>query len=337
MTDFSLLITNWYRLNKRELPWRQTSDPYLIWLSEIILQQTRVDQGLSYYLKFAKNYPSINDLANAEEVDLLNDWQGLGYYSRARNLHYSAKLIRDDHNGIFPSDYTEILKLKGVGRYTAAAVASLAFGQNKAVVDGNVYRVLSRVYNISTPIDSTLGIKEFQSLADALIDSRNPGDHNQAIMEIGAIICTPKPKCDICPLNEICLGRANGKITELPVKGKKTKVRNRYFHFLIFSEKSQVLIEKRDKKGIWQNLYQFPLIETSASSNKELESVISNQYKESEEIIHLLSHQKIHAKFHHFDSIPSKIEHNWLKIDRTEIQNYPLPRVIDRYLEENTI
>ena len=179
MNDFHLLIADWYRLNQRSLPWRQTSNPYLIWLSEIILQQTRVDQGISYYKKFAKNYPTVTDLANAEEIDLLNDWQGLGYYSRARNLHFSAKLIRDEYDAKFPSTYSEILKLKGVGKYTAAAIASMAFNENRAVVDGNVYRVLSRVFDMDTPIDSTTGAKEFQALADELIDPNNPGDHNQ--------------------------------------------------------------------------------------------------------------------------------------------------------------
>ena len=227
MSDFSLSIRDWYRLNKRELPWRNTSDPYFIWLSEIIMQQTRVEQGINYYLKFINNYPTITHLANAEEKDILNDWQGLGYYSRARNLHWSAKLIRDEFNGEFPNNYLTILKLKGVGEYTAAAISSFAFSEQKAVVDGNVYRLLSRFFDIEIPIDSSKGKKYFQKLADELIVSDNPAEHNQAIMEVGTIVCKPSsPNCQTCPLQVSCLSNQNKTILTRPVKSKKVKVRN---------------------------------------------------------------------------------------------------------------
>ena len=338
MSDFTLLIVDWYRLNKRNLPWRDESNPYFIWLSEIILQQTRVDQGMNYYLKFTKNYPTIIDLANAEEQDILNDWQGLGYYSRARNLHFSAKYVRDELAGKFPETFNEILKLKGVGQYTASAISSFAFNEKKAVVDGNVYRLLSRVFDLDPPIDSTHGIKEFQELADKLISSINPGEHNQAIMEMGAVICTPKhPNCMECPLQEKCLARANNTISERPVKKGKTKVTERFFHYLIFNSKGKTIIEQRLGKGIWENMYQFPLIEAGNSSVKIDLSMFGNKTFESSVTKHILSHQRIFATFHHFNSTPKNIDDSWLIIDQSDIQEYPLPRIIDRYLEEQDV
>lgn len=335
MTNFTRLITDWYRLNKRSLPWRETSNPYLIWLSEIILQQTRVEQGKNYYLKFIKNYPTIIDLANANETEILNDWQGLGYYSRARNLHFTAQQIRDEYNGVFPEEFNEIKSLKGIGDYTAAAISSFAFNKTHAVVDGNVYRLLSRVFNIDTPIDSTEGIKYFQSLANELIDGNNPAIHNQAIMEVGSLVCTPKnPNCLKCPLQNICIAKSVGNFDQLPVKSKKVKVKKRFFHFLIFKENDMTVIEKRDEKDIWQHLYQFPLLE---SENLEIPNSIyfKGNFTTSNEITHILTHQKITAKFYHFDYIPNQLKSKWIKIDTTKIQDYPLPRIIDRYLEKN--
>lgn len=331
MQDFSLLITKWYRQNQRDLPWRRTKNPYHVWLSEIILQQTRVDQGTDYYLKFIKHYPTVHDLARAEEMDVLNDWQGLGYYSRARNLHFSAKFISNELEGTFPSTYKDILKLKGVGKYTAAAIASFAFDEKKAVVDGNVYRVLSRVFDIETPIDSTQGQKEFQEIADSLIRDENPAEHNQAIMELGAMVCSPKPKCAPCPVIGKCLAFKNKTIEQRPIKAKKTKVRDRYFHFLIFEKNGKTLLEQRTEKDVWQNMYQFPLIES-----KEL--ALPDGYPEidstSEEVKHILSHQRIHARFHHFSEFPEERNDKWITLNRADIQDYPLPRIIDRYLEE---
>jgi A/G-specific adenine glycosylase len=334
MLKFSPSITNWYRQNGRNLPWRDTRNPYKIWLSEIILQQTRVEQGRSYYEKFVKHYPTVIDLANASEQDILNDWQGLGYYSRARNLHFSAKYIRDECDGIFPQTYDEIIQLKGVGKYTAAAIASFAFDEPKAVVDGNVYRFLSRAFNIDTPIDSTQGQKDFQILADSLISHQHPADHNQAIMEIGALICTPtQPQCMFCPVTEICEAREKGTQLSLPVKSKKTKVRNRYFHYLVYQQNGSTLIEQRTEKGIWQQLYQFPLIETEKAA---ISSEPKNCSSVSETVVHKLSHQHIHARFYTINGFPEKLEKHFIEIESKNIQDYPLPRIIDRYLEKHT-
>lgn len=336
MHKFPLLIADWYRQNSRSLPWRQTNNPYFIWLSEIIMQQTRIDQGTAYYHKFIKNYPSIIDLANADEQQILNDWQGLGYYSRARNLHHSAILVRDELNGEFPNTFNDILKLKGIGNYTAAAISSFAFKEQKAVVDGNVYRLLSRVFDIETPIDSSKGQKEFQLLADELIPSESPDIHNQAMMEVGSLVCTPKnPNCNECPLIDLCLSRENNSIANRPVKSKKTKVRDRYFHFIIYNNNDSTFIEQRTQKGIWQNMYQFPLIETETSETDSIKNNWINQSRESVEIIHKLSHQTIHATFHHIEDNPKTIKDSWIKIKNENIQDYPLPRIIDRYLEEN--
>jgi len=337
MNDFSPLIRSWYRLNKRDLPWRNTIDPYQIWLSEIIMQQTRVEQGLKYYLKFIQNYPTILDLANANEQSILNDWQGLGYYSRARNLHHSAKVIRDEYEGEFPKDFKTLIKLKGVGVYTASAISSFANNENKAVVDGNVYRFLSRVFDIDTAIDSTEGIKLFQELANDLLDTKKSGEHNQAIMEMGALICTPKkPSCDKCPLQVKCLAYSNQTITSRPHKSKKTKVRTRYFHFQIYKEDNTILLEKREKKDIWQNLFQFPMIETDNSKTPATKISIQSRVHQSEVIKHILSHQKLLAVFHYFDSFPTIIDSKFVKVNIADIQNYPLPRLIDKYLEDSS-
>lgn len=330
MTEFSLSIRTWYRQNGRNLPWRESNDPYLIWLSEIILQQTRVDQGTKYYLKFKSNYPTVHELAAASEQQILKDWQGLGYYSRARNLHFSAKTISQDLNGVFPNTYSEIIKLKGVGSYTAAAISSFAFGEQKAVVDGNVYRLLSRVFDIDTPIDSTEGKKQFQLLADELISKNEPGNHNQAIMEMGALICKPKlPECDICPLNSNCLARENETFNNRPVKSKKTKVRDRHFHFLLFNDQKNTIIEQRGDKDIWRNMFQFPLIESKDLPQHKYGPTV----RESGAIKHILSHQNIFATFHHFDQIPENLDENWRVIRWEDLEEFPIPRLIDKYLD----
>ena len=267
---FSKALVSWYLQNKRDLPWRETTNPYCIWLSEIILQQTRVDQGLAYYLKFVKNFPTVFDLARADEEEILKLWQGLGYYSRARNLHTSAKYIIDELEGVFPTNYKSLLKLKGVGDYTASAIASICFDEPTAVVDGNVYRVLARYFGIATPINSTSGIKEFKKLAQELIDVKNPANHNQAIMEFGARMCKPQnPDCTICPLNDSCIALQKKEVKNLPIKDKKVKVRKRYFNYLVvITSDKKTILRKREGKGIWQNLYEFPLIETQVVIDK---------------------------------------------------------------------
>ena len=307
---FSNQLVLWYLDNKRDLPWRTTLNPYKIWLSEIILQQTRVDQGMAYYYKFVENFSTINKLALASEEQVLKLWQGLGYYSRARNLHYSAKYVMNELNGEFPVTYNELLKLKGVGDYTASAIASICFNEATAVVDGNVYRVLARYFGIKTPINSTKGIKEFKQLAQQLINVKNSGTHNQAIMEFGALMCKPQnPNCESCPLNKGCVALGKKEIKELPVKEKKLKIKNRYFNYLVIqTEDNKTKIVKREK-GIWLNLYEFPLIETLSEidENQLIEHVkfeelfknisTSVQLFNKEKVVHKLSHQHIHTQF----------------------------------------
>lgn len=337
MLQFQELITHWYHQNKRNLPWRTTKSAYVIWLSEIILQQTRVEQGLPYFHKFLQHYPSVSNLATADEQEILNDWQGLGYYSRARNLHKTAKEVVEIYKGVFPSTYNELLKLTGIGPYTAAAIASFAFDEAKAVVDGNVYRVLSRVFDIEEAIDSTQGKKTFELLANELIDKKNPAIYNQAIMEFGALQCVPvNPDCAACLLQFQCLAYQNKTITERPVKSKKTKVTPRYFVYLIELSPSQTIrIEKRKEKGIWQHLYQFPLLEFTSIEEKQsyLASLkskfISKEYK------HILSHQQLFAHFAVVEP-SNEIPENQLEIALSELSNFPIPRLIDKFWEEHS-
>ena len=262
MDHFTTQIHYWYHQNKRALPWRQTSDPYKIWISEIILQQTKVDQGVKYYYRFLERFPTIKKLAEANEDEVLKIWQGLGYYSRARNLHFTARYINNELNGKFPADFESILQLKGIGPYTAAAIASFAYNLPCPALDGNVYRVLSRYFGIGTPIDSAKGKKEFYRLATELIPASNPGLHNQAMMEFGALQCTPKPDCSRCPVAETCFVFRNNMVSHLPVIEKKTKQRNRYFDYYLIEKGEFIYLEKRMGNDIWRNLYQFPLVET---------------------------------------------------------------------------
>ncbi len=337
MLQFQDIIIDWYDKNKRNLPWRNTNNPYFIWLSEIILQQTRVDQGLPYFEKFVNHYPSVYELAIADEQEILNDWQGLGYYSRARNLHKTAKEVVDIYKGVFPSTYIELLKLTGIGPYTAAAIASFAFDEAKAVVDGNVYRVLSRVFDIEEAIDSTQGKKTFESLANELIDKNNSAIYNQAIMEFGALQCVPvNPSCIICPLQFQCLAYKNKTITQRPLKSKKTKVTPRYFVYVVeLSSNQTIRIEKRKEKGIWQHLYQFPLLEFMSIEEKQ-SYLASLKYKFiSKEYKHILSHQHLFA---HFAVVEPtiKIPEDQLEIALSELSNFPIPRLIDKFWEEHS-
>jgi len=340
--DFSDILSQWYAINKRDLPWRSTVNPYYIWLSEIILQQTRVDQGLPYYLKFIDAFPAVADLANADEDLVLKLWQGLGYYSRARNLQFSAKLILSEFGGNFPDNHADILKLKGVGSYTAAAILSFSFGLPFAVLDGNVIRVLSRVFGIQTPFDTTAGKKQFQKLAQELLDKKNPAEYNQAIMEFGALQCVPKsPKCNDCPIVNDCIAFNTNTVSLLPVKSKKLKVKSRFLHFLVVNKNYEVLIGKRNS-GIWQGLYEFPFLEFDENLNEK--SVLKsplwiNFFKDSvkqissisEEYIHKLSHQKIHAKFWEID-VNSFRSSDFKIVKCNELQKYPVSSLIEKYL-----
>lgn len=336
-------LISWYSINKRELPWRKTRNPYYIWLSEIILQQTQVKQGLPYYEAFVSNFPTIFDLANASEDKVLKLWQGLGYYSRARNLHTSAKYVANELNGVFPSTYDEILKLKGVGDYTASAIASICFNEPTAVVDGNVYRGLSRYFGINTPINTSKGFKEFKAMAQKLIDERNPAEFNQAIMEFGAKQCRPKnPDCFTCPLEAGCIALKENKIGELPVKLKTLKVKKKYFNFIVMlSEDKKTMMEQRKGKGIWQNLYQFPLAETSEpATSSDIEEQLKDlevlKYREFEvylyndiDIVHKLSHQHLYTKFW-IVSLNGTLKKG-LSVD--EIREFPVPILIGNFIE----
>ncbi len=340
--SFSKILTSWYSVNKRNLPWRETQNPYFIWLSEIILQQTQVKQGLPYYEAFVTQFPTVFKLAKADESEVLKLWQGLGYYSRARNLHFTAKYIVNEMHGEFPNTYKGLLKLKGVGDYTASAIASICFGETTAVVDGNVYRVLSRYFGIDTPINSTKGIKEFKALAQELIDKKDPATFNQAIMEFGATQCRPKnPDCMFCPFTASCVAYNKGEVDELPVKLKKLKVKQRYFNFLVFlSEDKQTVLEKREGKGIWQNLYQFPLIETDI--NMEYDDFLKlikedsglkgktfelHQYNDMPKV-HKLSHQHLNTTFW---IVNIDVVENGIPFE--SITEYPVPILIGKFIE----
>lgn len=335
-------LVSWYKQNKRDLPWRHTKDPYKIWLSEVILQQTQVIQGLNYYIKFTDCFPTVTDLANAPEDTVMRLWQGLGYYSRARNLHAAAKHIQHAHKGKFPETFKEIINLKGVGNYTAAAVASFAFNLPHAVLDGNVYRVLSRLFDLHTPINTGQGKKEFQLLADQLLDEKKPALHNSAVMEFGALCCRPQnPKCETCPVQEHCQAFQNKTVLQLPVKGKKTSVKDRYFNYIIFNYKDFVYIQKRTKKDIWQNLYEFYLIETENQvintfilKNKMLQPFIMDAtvLKITSLKKHILSHQHIYATFYEIKLNAPLKNKELLKINRTELTNYGIPQLLFNYL-----
>jgi A/G-specific adenine glycosylase len=305
MTNFPKQIREWYMLHGRRLPWRETKDPYKIWISEVILQQTRVGQGLEYFRRFVTAFPNVKALAESSETQLMQQWQGLGYYSRARNLQHAAQTIVTEHNGNIPQTYKKIRTLKGIGPYTAAAIASFAFNLPYAVVDGNVYRILSRLYATDIPIDSSQGQKHFAILAGELLDRQDPATHNQAIMDLGALICKPiNPLCEECPVNQICAAYATGTQKNFPVKEKKIKRRKRYLNFLVLKSSTHIIISKRTGKDIWQGLYQFPLIETPEPfTGKEIRELLKTSFKKTFELTpilekkHLLTHQELHVRF----------------------------------------
>lgn len=331
MADFSTLIQGWYRLNKRDLPWRGVNSAYNTWISEIILQQTQVVQGLNYYLKFIDKYPTVTDLANANEDDILKLWQGLGYYSRARNMHFAAKQIVTEFNGVFPNLFKEILSLKGVGDYTAAAISSISYNLPHAVVDGNVYRVLSRCFLIATPINSSQGKKEFSELANSLIDINYPGDHNQALMEIGALVCKPKtPNCINCPIKEKCLAYSKNNMLDFPVKTKKIKVKTRFLNYVVLTDKKQIVIKRREESDIWKGLYDFPLTE----SDNELEKFGNNTYLDKR-LKHILTHQRIYASFWINEVKKIKAKPNEIVIKLIDLEDYALPQLLVKYLNQS--
>ena len=344
----SRVLQDWYRQHKRSLPWRDSKDPYVVWISEIILQQTRVNQGHDYFLRFVEKFPDIKSLAEAPEDDVLKIWQGLGYYSRARNLHTAAKQITEKFDGFFPSSHSDILSLKGVGEYTAAAVASIAFGLPYAVVDGNVFRVLSRLFAIETAIDSTAGKKLFAETAQSILDRENPGNHNQAMMELGALVCTPKlPKCAECPLQTVCLALEKKNELAFPVKKGKIIQKERFFNYFHIEQNGYTYIIKRDNSDVWKNLYEFPLIETDEQNDLlmlQANPCFSNLFQSAGKICfqhklrlkHVLSHRIIHADFYRVElseQFAFDEDKKFIKIEAASLFEYPVSRLIHKYLE----
>jgi A/G-specific adenine glycosylase len=343
--DFTNLLIEWYLQNKRDLPWRNTTNPYPIWLSEIILQQTRVAQGMPYFYAFLESFPTVKELAIADEQQVLKLWQGLGYYSRARNLHQTAQYIANELDGVFPNSYAGLIQLKGIGEYTAAAIASFAYNEPVPVVDGNVFRVVSRYFGIESDISAGKTKKEFTALAAELLSKEQPALFNQAIMEFGAMHCTPKnPDCENCIFNSSCVALQKGLVGQLPFKSKKIKIRKRYFNYIVLQDKKgNTKIQQRTDKGIWHNLYEFPLFETTQEEGFETiaplikndtdfgDSVVSIQEANPISLIHKLSHQHLYIKFW-------KVTVNNTLTDGVnpeQLRTFPFPIVIHNFIEED--
>jgi A/G-specific adenine glycosylase len=344
--NFSKILITWYLGNGRKLPWRGIIDPYKIWISEIILQQTRVIQGMSYYQKFMKKYPLLRALANASEQDVLKSWQGLGYYSRALNMHKTAKLIENEMDGIFPKSYNKLLELPGVGPYSAAAIASFAYGEKVPVLDGNVYRFTSRFWGLKEPINTASSRKIFTEKLNSVMPNNDAANFNQGIMEIGSLVCTPrKPKCNECPFQSECVAYSTGSQMEFPVKPPKTKRRTEYHYYLNISRPGKTIIRKRDNKSIWKNLFELPsIISTTPLEHRELQQetkakfgveISEKEFRASTEISHELSHIKIKACFIKI----SKIDDFYLRkndifeVAESEVDTYPFHRLITKYFE----
>jgi len=344
--DFKETIVKWYLENRRDLPWRNTDNPYYIWISEVILQQTRVVQGLSYYHHFIETFPTVKDLAEANIDKVMKVWQGLGYYSRARNLHCAAQQILSDYNGNLPSTYKELLKIKGLGPYSAGAIASFAFKESVPAIDGNVYRVLSRVYGIFASPETSAGKKEFYDLTMELIDLKMPDIFNQALLDFGALQCIPRsPECLACPFSNICYAFRNNMVSQLPVKGKKIITRDRFFNYIIIRYRDSTFIQRREVGDIWTSLYEFPLIETKSTvelavlmKEKGWVELFGNNKVTvlhiSVPIKHQLSHQTLYTKFIivEVSKINRFMKSNYLKVYITNIQEYSVPKVIDNFL-----
>jgi len=333
-------LLSWYLSNPRSLPWKQHKDPYPIWLSEIILQQTRVEQGLPYYHKFLEQFPRIFDLAAAPEDDILKAWEGLGYYSRARNLHHTAQHLVEHHKGAFPRTYRELLKLKGIGPYTAAAIASFAFDLPHAVVDGNVYRVLSRLMGDDTPIDSNAGKKLFQEVADRLIPDDEASAWNQAMMNLGAMICLPQnPLCEECPWADRCEAFNNQSQSLFPVKEKKILKKNRHFHFLVLREGDYIYLQRRDDKDVWKGLYQFPLVEAPTPKKPDTALFWGVMDKKKLTLLHsdiqVLTHQRVSGYFFECISQPfPTVPDSWIRVPLAKLRDYAFPKIIYNFISQ---
>ncbi|MFT4661419.1 MAG: A/G-specific adenine glycosylase [Patiriisocius sp.] len=328
------LILDWYHDNQRILPWRENTEPYFVWLSEIILQQTRVEQGKPYYIKFLQSFPTVHDLANAPEKDIMKLWQGLGYYSRAKNLHKTAKIISQKFKGVFPNQLKQLKSLPGIGDYTAAAIASIAFNQPTPVLDGNVYRVISRIFNIDLEIGSTVTRNLFLKHAQDLMGEYNPGDFNQAMMEFGALQCIPRnPDCENCPIIHDCMGLQEKNIQNLPNIRKKKPLKNRYMNYFLIHDTHQTIIQKRTEKDIWNSLYELPLIDS-------FQPIVSKEMIYSDaavalEMTHLLTHQRIHLKFYNIcvKKLPAEVN-NQIYISLKDLHTVPVPKPIEKFFQE---
>lgn len=349
-SDFSIQLLKWNRLyNHREMPWKGEKDPYKIWLSEIILQQTRVEQGLGYYNRFVTNFPTIEQLAAAEETTIFKLWEGLGYYTRCKNLIASARYIAHELNGVFPKTYDSILGLKGIGPYTAAAIASFAFNLPYAVVDGNVYRVLSRFFGIDTPIDTTIGKHLYNTLANELLHKKMPGIYNQALMDFGATICKPQlPLCNTCPMRKKCEAYKNNIVSILPIKEKFITKKIRWFNYLVFEHNEYIYVRKRGAKDIWENLYEFTLIDSEGAlpveklrQLKTIEAITGNHAFEIDHISVIyrqqLTHQTIYGQF-----IKIKLTHapnltGFKKTSAIDLLQLPFPKFITTYLKDKNV
>jgi A/G-specific adenine glycosylase len=342
--NFQEIISNWYAANKRELPWRNTTDAYVIWLSEIILQQTRVEQGLPYFHKFLEAFPTVSAFAAATETEVLNLWQGLGYYSRGRNMLYTAREVQVKHDGIFPTDYKTLIGLKGVGAYTAAAISSFSADESQAVLDGNVFRVLARYFGIDLPINSNAGKKHFTALAQELIAGQHPAIYNQAIMEFGALQCKPKsPDCGTCPLQLNCYSFAHGLVSTLPVKNKAAGKKTRYLNYFLCSDGERLLVRQRTGADIWQQLYDFPLLETAQEASladPEFSLQLADKFgklvsvRVLSKVKHLLTHQIIYVQFFAVDNYMTNFNKSaeciWVTWEQLEA--LPQPKVISNFL-----
>jgi A/G-specific adenine glycosylase len=348
---FSSKIIEWYANHHRRLPWRETNDPYRIWVSEVILQQTRVDQGLDYYYRFIGKYPDVRSLAEAPEEEVLKVWQGLGYYSRARNMHHAAREIMTLYQGIFPSNFNDIIRLKGIGEYSASALASFAFGLPYPVMDGNVIRVISRHYGITEPVNSSYTRNRIKEILGREIDRDRPGLFNQAIMEFGALLCTPRhPGCEMCPLQSSCVAWNTGNVQKLPVKDKKSPVKERFFHYLVFIFKENdliyTLLDKRTGNDIWRNLYEFPMIEAEqlmewadvTGHPAWKETFAASGYKlvsQSGTFTHVLSHRKLTARY--FMISCKALPTGFLKVSQLELRDFPLPKLMEKIIAHTNI
>ncbi len=349
---FASLLLQWHELHARDLPWKSTSDPYKIWLSEVILQQTRVDQGTPYYYRFIENFPDIFALANAPEDEVLKLWEGLGYYSRARNMHHAAKTIVKEHHGVFPKTYNEVLALKGIGPYTAAAIMSFAFNAPYPVIDGNVIRVLSRYHGITEAVDTTPIKKQLVALAESHIKGVDPGQFNQAIMDFGALQCVPKnPNCSKCPFMFSCVANQKKMQSVIPLKSKKVKIKPRYIHYFIFLDDDYTLIRKRNKNDIWKGLYEFISVETQNSSSIATDVLLKSlppipfQIKNMKKVgkfKHVLTHRHIFATFYIL-KVRGELHPEIMKkydiqrVHKDDIQEYAFPRLIQKNILEKNI